>query len=79
MRSYRLRFGRIVYAVLESTILLARACKTDDVEVSEGDFASLGPRNEMGSATVPIPGKGLTKVTLNTTLMQEKSQVIRSV
>ena len=33
----------------------------------------------MGSATAVIPGKGLTKVTLNTTLMQEKSQVIRSV
>ena len=48
LRSYRLRFGRIVHAVLDSTILLVRACTTDDEEVSEGDFASLGTTERNG-------------------------------
>jgi hypothetical protein len=66
--------------------LLRRATDTSgDVEISEGveSDASAPPeiKEEAGteSMTVAIPGRGLTKVTINTSKIQEKAQALRAI
>lgn len=69
--------------------LLNRANEPPDVSVTNGDEAGLdatrrGDRNvdpDEGteSMTVALPGRGLTKVTINTTKMQEKALAARAV
>jgi hypothetical protein len=69
--------------------LLNRLNEKSDVEFSEGNEAGLEATKrgdlEMDedqgteSMTVALPGKGLTKVTINVTKMQEKSQAARAI
>ena len=68
--------------------LLAWATKPTDVEVGEGTEAewnetrrnqTVCEANGLESMTVAIPGRGWTKVALNTTEIQEKGQAIRAI
>jgi len=66
-------------------ILLERANEQSDISITEADESGLGSskQSQMGddtdSFTVAVPGKGFTKVTINTSKIQEKSQAIRAV
>jgi hypothetical protein len=65
--------------------LLQRASEPPDVSVIEGTEAGLDQEVELDSElgtesmTVALPGRGLTKVTINTTKIQEKSMATRAV
>jgi hypothetical protein len=70
--------------------LLRRAQAPPDVSIVEGDEAGLdsSKRNQdleidedegTESMTVAVPGRGFTKVTINTTKIQEKAQATRAV
>ena len=65
--------------------LLRRIQEPPDVSVAEGDEAGLGQepgvdeRDGKESMTVALPGRGLTKVTINTSKIQEKAQAVRAV
>ena len=64
-------------------ILLHQAQQPPDVSILEGaDPSSAQPQGgDMGegSMTVPVPGRGLMKVTINTSQIQEKAQAARAV
>ncbi|CAJ1951966.1 unnamed protein product [Cylindrotheca closterium] len=66
-------------------ILLEKAKEEDDISITEANESGFGSSNEyqMGndtnSITVAVPGKGFTKVTINTSKIEEKSQAIRAV
>ena len=68
-------------AVLPHLLKLATA--PTDVEFSEGDERGLEAGQEYDdegeSMTIAVPGRGLTKVTINTTKMQEKSLALRAI
>jgi hypothetical protein len=53
--------------------------QSSDLEFSEGDWQSSLGEVADDSVTVALPGKGLTKVTINTTKIQEKSLLARAV
>ena len=64
--------------------LLSRAQEPPDVSITEGDEAAmdgnkLDDQEGIESMTVALPGKGFTKVTINTSKNQEKAQATRAV
>lgn len=80
-------FAQFMPAILPH--LLRQAKAKNDMSISEGDEAGLDATNkgeverdaEMGteSMTVKIPGMGIKKITVNTTVVQEKSQAARAI
>jgi hypothetical protein len=72
------------YAPFLETIIPRLLCRlndqSSDLEFSDGDWSSsLGRVAADESITVALPGQGLTKVTINTTKIQEKAQMARAV
>lgn len=73
-----LRDAYVPYVDKVLPYLLARATDPADVEFSKGDIADLDA-DDGQAVTVAVPGQGLTKVTLNTTNIQEKALAARAV
>jgi hypothetical protein len=77
------------YAGVVLPHLMQRATAAADMEVTEGDQAGWDATqrqqvvrdDEQGteSMTIAIPGRGLAKVTVNTTRIQEKAQAVRAI
>lgn len=80
-------FAQFMPAILPH--LLRQAKAKNDMSMSEGDEAGLDATNkgeverdaDMGteSMTIKIPGMGIKKITVNTTVVQEKSQAARAI
>ena len=70
------------YVPLVLPHLLQRSSQAPDISFEEGKEPSTGPSREQDgteSMTVALVGKGLTKITLNTSQMQEQSHAARAV
>lgn len=65
--------------------MLRKAVEKADVSITDGDESTVGQESEfdedtgMESITISLPGMGVKKMVLNTTQMQEKSQVARAI
>lgn len=73
------------YAKLVIPELIKRATANADVDITDGDevglerskFNQIERDEATESMTVALPGRGLTKITINTSQIQEKTQAVR--